>query len=54
MLKSTFVVDGTPVDCVRMGLKVFNVDFDLVVSGINDGNNVGKKHYVFRNCRCCS
>lgn len=40
--QSTFVVDGTPVDCVRMGLKVFNVDFDLVVSGINDGNNVGK------------
>ncbi len=40
--KSTLVVDGTPADCVRMGLKVFDVDFDLVVSGINYGQNIAK------------
>lgn len=38
----TIKVDGTPADCVRVGLKYFDVDFDLVVSGINQGNNVGK------------
>ncbi|MBE0700539.1 MAG: 5'/3'-nucleotidase SurE [Acholeplasmataceae bacterium] len=38
----TLVVDGTPSDAVRLGLKVFNVDFDLVVSGINYGQNIAK------------
>ena len=37
---ATLVVDGTPADAVRLGLKVFNVDFDLVVSGINYGSNI--------------
>ncbi|MCK9235399.1 MAG: 5'/3'-nucleotidase SurE [Acholeplasmataceae bacterium] len=36
----TLVVNGTPADAVRMGLKFFNVDFDLVVSGINHGVNI--------------
>ncbi|MDX9691304.1 MAG: 5'/3'-nucleotidase SurE [Acholeplasmataceae bacterium] len=39
---ATLVVDGTPADAVRLGLKVFNVDFDLVVSGINYGTNIAK------------
>lgn len=39
---ATLVVDGTPSDAVRLGLKVFNVDFDLVVSGINYGSNIAK------------
>lgn len=39
---ATLVVDGTPADAVRLGLKVFNVDFDLVVSGINYGSNIAK------------
>jgi 5'-nucleotidase len=39
---ATLVVDGTPADAVRLGLKVFNVDFDLVVSGINYGANIAK------------
>ena len=30
----TIVVDGTPADCVRLGVKVFEQEFDLVVSGI--------------------
>jgi len=32
---ATLVVDGSPADATRLGLKVFNIDFDLVVSGIN-------------------
>src|SRR5690554_1180166 len=36
----TIVVDGTPADCVRLGVKVFEQEFDLVVSGINDGVNL--------------
>ncbi len=39
---ATLVVDGTPVDSVRLGLKLFDVDFDLVVSGINYGQNIAK------------
>lgn len=38
----TLVVDGTPADAVRLGLKVFDVDFDLVVSGINYGPNIAR------------
>ncbi len=37
---ATLVVDGSPADATRLGLKVFNVDFDLVVSGINYGQNI--------------
>ena len=40
--RGTLVVDGTPADAVRLGLKVFDVDFDLVVSGINYGANIAK------------
>lgn len=39
---ATLVVDGSPADATRLGLKVFNVDFDLVVSGINYGQNIAK------------
>jgi 5'-nucleotidase len=38
----TLVVDGSPADATRLGLKVFNIDFDLVVSGINHGQNIAK------------
>ncbi|MFA5560554.1 MAG: 5'/3'-nucleotidase SurE [Acholeplasmataceae bacterium] len=36
------VVDGTPADTVRMAFKHYNVDFDLVVAGINHGPNIAK------------
>lgn len=36
----TIVVDGTPADCVRLGLKIFEQEFDLVLSGINHGVNL--------------
>lgn len=33
-------VYGTPSDAVKCGISLFNVEFDLVVSGINDGVNI--------------
>lgn len=35
-----FKCSGTPVDCVSMGLCLLNIDFDLVVSGCNNGYNI--------------
>jgi 5'-nucleotidase len=41
-----FVVKGTPVDCVRLAHDAFGEHFDMVVSGINAGANVGLNiHY---------
>ncbi|MBK6598923.1 MAG: 5'/3'-nucleotidase SurE [Proteobacteria bacterium] len=38
----TFFVLGTPTDCVHLAISgLFDVDYDLVVSGINDGENLG-------------
>lgn len=34
-----FVIDGTPVDCVRFGLEKFRPD--LIISGVNVGFNIG-------------
>lgn len=40
--KDVYVCDGTPVDCVRLGiLRVFRDDVDFVISGINAGPNMG-------------
>ncbi|PIY17785.1 MAG: 5'/3'-nucleotidase SurE, partial [Elusimicrobia bacterium CG_4_10_14_3_um_filter_49_12_50_7] len=40
--KGVYVSDGTPVDCVRLGiLRVFKDDVDFVISGINAGPNMG-------------
>ena len=36
-----FAVDGTPVDCVRLGLSELVVDADWVLAGINRGGNLG-------------
>ena len=35
-----FYMEGTPADCVAFGLSSLNVDFDLVISGCNDGFNI--------------
>ena len=35
-----YYVKGTPVDCVFFGLYCLNIDFDLVVSGVNEGENL--------------
>ncbi len=37
-----FFVLGTPTDCVHLAISgLFDVDYDLVISGINDGENLG-------------
>lgn len=41
LMTPTFSVDGTPADCVRVGLRYLLEDVDLVLSGINYGVNVG-------------
>lgn len=38
-----FSLDGTPTDCIQMGLtRILNARPDLVVSGVNAGSNVGE------------
>ena len=36
-----FEIHGTPADCVAFGVGMDEPDFDVVVSGVNDGPNVG-------------
>ncbi len=36
-----YALAGTPADCVAYGLRGLDVDFDLVVSGVNSGPNAG-------------
>ncbi len=38
----TYTVDSTPADCVRFALMGMHKQFDLVISGINKGYNMGK------------
>ncbi len=37
----TYAMDSTPADCVRFGVLGLGVAYDLVISGINRGYNVG-------------
>lgn len=39
-------VEGTPADCVRVALTQLDMTFDLVLSGINIGGNLGSDIYV--------
>ncbi|ELK46639.1 acid phosphatase [Haloferax sp. BAB-2207] len=36
-----YALEGTPADCVAYALRGLDADFDIVVSGINDGPNAG-------------
>ena len=38
----TYAVDSTPADCVRIAYYYLKEDFDLVLSGINNGYNLGE------------
>lgn len=42
-----YAVDGTPADCVQLALsgELCEVDFEIVIAGINFGNNVGTDIY---------
>lgn len=35
-----YKMEGTPADCVAYGLSSLGIDFDLVVSGVNNGLNI--------------
>lgn len=39
----SYAISGTPADCVKIGIEALfsDVDFDLVLSGINNGPNLG-------------
>lgn len=39
---SAYVVDSTPADCVRYAVLELGIPFDLVISGVNRGFNVGQ------------
>ena len=39
---AVWTVDSTPADCVRMAVLGFGMKFDLVISGINRGLNIGR------------
>lgn len=36
----TYTVSGSPADCVKIAKELLNYDFDIIVSGINDGYNL--------------
>ncbi len=38
----TFVVDSTPADCVRIAYYYLDINFDMVLSGVNNGYNLGE------------
>ena len=39
---NAWAVDSTPADCVRLAILGLHLDFDLVISGINRGLNIGR------------
>jgi 5'-nucleotidase len=41
-----YSVDGTPVDCVRVGHHHFSQELGFVLSGINDGANLGADIHI--------
>ncbi len=47
---TVWTVDSTPADCVRFAILGLKEKFDLVISGINRGFNIGSD--LFRHSRC--
>ena len=43
--ESVFQVDGSPADCVRVAIARLGIEFDWVLSGVNDGANLGVETY---------
>jgi 5'-nucleotidase len=41
-----FACDGTPADCARLGLMQIACDVDWLLSGVNDGGNLGIDVYM--------
>ena len=47
-----FATDGTPVDCVRFAaLGLVELEPEMIVSGINHGANLGRRHHLLRHRR---
>ena len=49
---TTYVVDSTPVDCVRLATLGLKQTYDLVISGINNGLNMGEDILYSGTCAC--
>lgn len=49
----TYIVEGTPIDCVIFGVAVIK-EIDLVVSGCNDGYNYGVDSIYSGTCGACT
>lgn len=49
---TAYSVNSTPVDCVRFGMLGLGTDFDLVLSGINNGFNLGEDILYSGTCGC--
>jgi len=41
-----YMVDGSPADCVRVGLRQIATDVDWVLAGVNSGGNLGVDVYM--------
>ena len=46
-------VEGSPVDCVEVALAMLDVDFDLIVSGCNNGYNLAHDVMYSGTCGAC-
>lgn len=40
---TAYAVDGTPADCVKFGCLQLNVRPDMIIAGVNHGNNIGSE-----------
>ena len=49
---TAYSVNSTPVDCVRFGMIGLNGQFDLILSGVNNGYNVGEDILYSGTCAC--
>lgn len=45
-----YAVDGSPADCVRIALYALNLKPDFVLSGVNEGGNMGQDIHVSGTC----
>lgn len=50
---SHIAVDGTPVDCVEVACALLNKKIDLIVSGCNNGHNLGIDIMYSGTCGAC-
>lgn len=49
---TAYSVNSTPVDCVRFGMIGLGTKFDLIISGVNNGYNIGEDILYSGTCGC--